>query len=44
MKSEKCRKCPIKNLAGGFYHKGECCVRCKAGMLPDDNERTEAEK
>ncbi len=41
---EKCEKCPVKRLAGGFYEDGEACVRCKAGKLPDDNERTEAEE
>ena len=44
MKSEKCNKCPVRNLAGGFWYGGETCVRCKAGLLPDDNERTKAEE
>ena len=43
MLSKKCKGCPVKNLAGGFWHNGECCDRCEAGLLPDDNERTEAE-
>ena len=44
MKKDECKKCPVKNPAGGFWYGGETCVRCKAGVLPEATERTEAEK